>query len=190
MEEQATEEAVERVDMTREELDALLQSEADKRVTAALKKKDAEFKKQLKQETEEARREAEELAQLSAAERVKAEQQKERERFESERSEFEKERLQLQVEKELSAKGLPITLAPYILRQTAEETFEAIGSLETAWQEAIEAGVHQRLKGKAPKLGGAPTGEKRYTREEVEAMSQAEVKANLPAIRESMKDWT
>lgn len=45
-----------------------------------------------------------------------------------------------------------------------------------------------KVKGQKPGEGDDPTPGK-YTREQVEKMSQAEVRANLPDIEESMKHW-
>ena len=193
--EEMTEEEAERVEMTKEEYDTALQKESDRRVAQAIKKREAEHKKELEKKTAEARKEAEELAKLSEAERLKVEKEREemrlskdREEFERERSEFEKERLKLQAEKELAIRKLPTEFAAYILGDDADDTFERITVLEEQWQKALEAEINERLKSKTPKLG-MKNKKSHFTREQVDAMSQTEVAANLAEIEESMKSW-
>jgi len=192
---EGTEEEVERVEMTRDEYEAEKQKESDRRVAQALKKREQEYKKELEKETAKARKEAEELAKLSESERLKVEKereeltlQKQREELTKERKEFEMERLKLQAEKELAIRKLPIEFSAYVLGDDADDTFERITVLEEQWQKALEAEINERLKSKTPKLG---TSNKKayYTREQVQAMSQAEVAANLEQIEESMKQW-
>ena len=193
--EESTEEESERMEMTKEEYDAALQKEADRRVAQAIKKREAEHKKELEKETAKARKEAEELAKLSESERMKVEKEREemtlakqREELDKERNEFEKERLRLQAEKELAIRKLPVNFSQYVLGDDADDTFDRITVLEEEWQKAIETEVNERLKSKTPKLG--TSGKKAYfTQEQVTKMSQAEVAANLPEIEESMKNW-
>lgn len=194
-EEREQEEEAERLEMTKEEYDAALQKEADRRVAQAIKKREAEHKKELEKKTAEARKEAEELAKLSEAERVKVEKEreemklgKEREELERERKEFETERLKMQAEKELALRSLPTEFAGYILGEDADDTFERITVLEEQWQKALESAINERLKSKTPKLG---TKDKKshFTRDQVDNMSREEVAANLAEIEESMKNW-
>jgi hypothetical protein len=193
--EEGTEEEAERIDMTKEEYDAALQKEADRRVAQAIKKREAEHQKELEKETAKARKEAEELAKLSESERMKVEKEREemtlakqREELNKERGEFEKERLRLQAEKELAIRKLPVNFSQYVLGDDAEDTFDRIAVLEEEWQKAIETEVNDRLKSKTPKLG---TSNKKayFTQSQVAEMSQAEVNANLAEIEESMKSW-
>ena len=60
--------------------------------------------------------------------------------------------------------------------------------MEKAFQEAVEEGVQERLKGgtpptKAPGSGGV------YTKEQVNAMTPDEINKNWDSISESMKNW-
>ena len=193
--EEGTEEEVEHVEMTKDEYEAALQKEADRRVAQAIKKREAEHKKELEKETAKARKEAEELAKLSESERMKVEKEREemtiakqREELDKERGEFEKERLRLQAEKELAIRKLPINFSQYVLGEDAEDTFDRIAVLEEEWQKAIETEVNERLKSKTPKLG---TSNKKayFTQAQVAEMSQAEIMANMAEIEESQKNW-
>jgi len=192
--EEVKQEEAEKVEMTKEEYEAELQKESDRRVTQAIKKREQEFKKELEKEKEEARKEAEELAKLSEEEKLKAEKEreemkitKEREELNKERSEFERERLQLQAEKELASRKLPTEFAPYILGEDADDTFERITTFEEQWQNAIQSEIEERLKSKTPKLGARK--QSHFTKEQVAGMSQEEVAANMAEIEESMKLW-
>lgn len=193
--EQETTEEVERLEMTKEEYESALQKEADRRVAQAIKKREAEHKKELEQRTAEARKEAEELAKLSESERLKVEKEREeltlskqREELNKERNEFEKERLKLQAEKELAIRKLPIEFAGYILGEDADDTFERITVMEEQWQKALETEINERLKSKTPRLG---TSNKKsyFTQEQVAKMSRAEIEANMAEIEESQKNW-
>jgi hypothetical protein len=192
---ETTEEEAEKFEMTKDELDAMLQKEADRRVAQAIKKREAEHKKELETRTAEARKEAEELAKLSESERIKVEKereeltlQKQREELATERRDFEMERLKLQAEKELAIRKLPIEFSAYVLGDDADDTFERITVLEEQWQKALETEIDERLKSKFPKLG-TKNKKAHFTREQVENMTQAEVAANLAEIEESMKSW-
>ena len=186
---------VERLEMTKEEYESALQKEADRRVAQAIKKREAEHKKELEQRTAEARKEAEELAKLSESERLKVEKEREeltlskqREELNKERNEFEKERLKLQAEKELAIRKLPIEFAGYILGEDADDTFERITVMEEQWQKALEVEINERLKSKTPRLGNTP--KKGFlTEQQVDAMTQAEKIANMAEIEESMQYW-
>jgi len=160
--------------MTKEEYESALQKEADRRVAQAIKKREAEHKKELEQRTAEARKEAEELAKLSESERLKVEK--------------EREELTLSKQREDAIRKLPIEFAGYILGEDADDTFERITIMEEQWQKALEVEINERLKSKTPRLG---TSNKKsfFTREQVEKMSPSEVTANLPEIEESMKNW-
>lgn len=185
---------VERIEMTREELDAEKQREADRRVNQAKKKWEAEFKQTLEKEKAEARKEAEELAKLSAAERAKVEKEKEelridkeRQELKEQRAEFEREKLLLETEKQLTQRKLPGDFAPYVIGGDAEDTLERMTVFEEQWRQAIETEIQERLKSKSPKAGAKKQGH--YTRDQVEKMSQDEVAANMEAIEESMQHW-
>jgi len=186
-------EEVETVEMTKEEYEAELQKEADRRVTQAIKKREQEFKKELEKEKEEARKEAEELAKLSQEERSKVEKEreemklsKEREKLESERKEFENEKLKLQAEKELSVRGLPAEFAPYIYGTDAEDTLERITVFEEKWQDALQKGIEEKLKSKAPRIGVGKNN--RFTKSQLESMTPDEINANWEQISRQMEE--
>lgn len=190
----------EEITLTREEYEAQIKSESDRKAQKKMKEAEdekkrleKEYKKELEQKTAEARKEAEELAKLSETERMKVEKdkeelrlQKERETLEKERSEFERERLMLEAEKQLSAKKLPVEFAAYILGEDADDTFERITVLEEQWQKAIESEVNERLKGKAPRFGSKPLTEIEQIEKQLETATGAE-KVNLKMRLHALK---
>ena len=132
-----------------EELQALLQSEGDKRVTSALKKREAELVTKIEAEREEAAK----LAKLSAGEREKAKFEKERLAFESERIEFQREQLKVQTMRELSSEGLSVEFTDYLLADDAETISENINAFKSLWNEALEKAISERIATPTPKSG-------------------------------------
>ena len=190
----------EEITLTREEYEAQIKSESDRKAQKKMKEAEdekkrleKEYKKELEQKTAEARKEAEELAKLSEDERLKAEKEKEqtklereRDQLEQERQEFEGEKLKIQAEKELSARNLPPEFAPYIYGETAEETMERISTFEELWQRVIKEGVDAKLKSPAPKMGGGK--QQKYTRDQLNNMTPDQINADWGNIQQQMRE--
>ena len=88
----------------------------------------------------------------------------------------------------LAEKKLPAGLAEVLNYTDADSCNKSIAAVEKAFQEAVEEGVQERLKGgtpptKAPGSGGV------YTKEQVNAMTPDEINKNWDSISESMKNW-
>jgi hypothetical protein len=105
----------------------------------------------------EKQKEAERLASMSAEQRAKAEfememkaKQEEYEaqmaEFQAMKSEFEKAQLLAQTQKELSDRGLSVDMAQILLRDTAENTLEAIKVYEETYKKDLENGINSKLK--------------------------------------------
>lgn len=157
---QSEETPPETITLTKEELQAQLQSESDRRVSEALKKFEAKKAKELAAQIEKAKQEGEELARLSAEERAKVEREKEemkfqeeQKAFEAERQAFQREKLFLETEKQLSAEKLPTDFAGFLLGEDAEKTHENIKVFKEQFQQAVQEQVHVALKGKVPIVG-------------------------------------
>ena len=149
-----TEEKQETKTYTQEELDELLQSETDKRVTQALKTAKAKWEKEYKEQLEKEKKEAERLSKLSAEEREKELlKQKEQELAEKERAIRMKE-LHLDTIEVLAEEGLPVGFAEFLIKDNAETTNENIKKFKKEWQEALSKAVDERIKGKSPRLPG------------------------------------
>jgi hypothetical protein len=150
---QGTEEAPtnEQVTVSNEELQKMIDSSADKRVTQALRtareKWEAEFTEKIQKE----RTEAEKLAKMTEAERLQVEFDKQKQAFEDERKSFLKEKLELQTVKTLQSEELPAEFSGFVMSDSAEQISENIKLFKEQWQKAIEKAVDERLKGSTPK---------------------------------------
>ncbi|MBR4419243.1 MAG: DUF4355 domain-containing protein [Clostridia bacterium] len=147
---------------TAEEVMALLQSEADKRVTAALKKQQAKYEKQLS------------LSKLDGDERAKAEKDNRIAELEQQLAEFQIERNKSELKSVLSSRGLSAEFADIVAITDDIEASQAnIDKLDKLFKAAVKAEVEKRLGGNAPKGNGANTTE--ITRETAKKMSMAEL---------------
>ena len=132
---------------TEEELQKLLQAESDKRVNAALGKKEKEYSAKLKAESERIAKEAS----MSEEEKFKAQLQTEREAFESERAEFLRTKLEATTMKELSAQGLPADFAGFLIGTDEEVTKANVSEFKSLWDNKLQEMVDERLAGRTPK---------------------------------------
>ena len=132
---------------TEEELQKLLQAESDKRVNAALGKKEKEYSAKLKAESERIAKEAS----MSEEEKFKAQLQTEREAFETERAEFLRTKLEATTMKELSAQGLPADFAGFLIGTDEEVTKANVSEFKSLWDNKLQEMVDERLAGKTPK---------------------------------------
>ena len=128
---------------TQEEVDALLQKEADRRVTEALKKQERKNADRV--------REAEKLAQMN-------EQQKYEYQLEQrEKAIAEKERALALAEnkneasKILAEKGLSLSLVDFVVAEDAETMNANISLLDKAFKQSVKVEVEKRLGSSTPK---------------------------------------
>lgn len=149
---------------TQEEVLALLQSETDKRVTAALKTQQKKYEKQLS------------LSKLDGDERAKAEKDNRIAELEEQLAQFHIERNRSELKSVLSSRGLSAEFADIIAINDDIEASQAnIDKLDKLFKAAVKAEVEKRLAGNAPKgNGGAPA---EITKETAKKMSMAELSA-------------
>lgn len=147
---------------TQEEVLALLQSEADKRVTAALKKQQAKYEKQLS------------LSKLDGDERAKAEKDNRIAELEEQLAAFQVERNKSELKSVLSTRGLSAEFADIIAISDDIEASQAnIDKLDKLFKAAVKAEVEKRLAGNAPKGNGGTPAE--ITKESAKKMTMAEL---------------
>lgn len=160
---------------TQEEVDALLQSETDRRVTSALKKAEEKNKAKAK--------EAEKLAQMNA------EQKYEYELEQREKAIVEKEKALTMAEnkneasKILAEKGISLQLVDFVVAEDAETMNNNISLLDKAFKESVKAEVEKRMGSKAPEKAGIDT--TGMTKEQWNNLSLAEqmqIKAAQPEL--------
>lgn len=138
--ETAAEETTEVKTYTQEEVLALLQSESDKRVTAALKKQQAKYEKQLS------------LSKLDGDERAKAEKDNRIAELEEQLAAFQVERNRSELKSVLSSRGLSAEFADIVSISDDIEASQAnIDKLDRLFKAAVKAEVEKRLAGSAPK---------------------------------------
>lgn len=149
---------------TQEEVLALLQSEADKRVTQALKKQKKEYEKQLS------------LSKLDGVERERAEDKNRIAELEELLAQMNTERNKSELKSVLSSRGLSAEFADIIaITDDIEASQSNIDKLDKLFKAAVKAEVEKRLAGNAPKANGNTPAE--ITKESAMKMSMAELTA-------------
>lgn len=159
---------------TAEEVQALLQSEADKRVTAALKKQQAKYEKQLS------------LSKLDGSEREKAEQANRIAELEEQLAAFQVEKNRSEIKSVLSSRGLSAEFADLLtIGDDIEEAQANIEAFDKLFKAAVKVEVEKRLAGNAPKGNGAAQAE--VTRDSAKKMTLAELTALAEKDPETFK---
>ncbi len=149
---------------TQEEVLALLQSETDKRVTAALKTQQKKYEKQLS------------LSKLDGDERAKAEKDNRIAELEEQLAQFHVERNRSELKSVLSSRGLSAEFADIInISDDIEASQANIDKLDKLFKAAVRAEVEKRLAGNTPKGNGGTPAE--ITKESAKKMSMAELSA-------------
>lgn len=147
---------------TQEEVMALLQSETDKRVTAALKTQQKKYEKQLS------------LSKLDDEARAKAEKDDRIAELEEQLAQFHIERNRSELKSVLSSRGLSAEFADIVAVTDDIEASQAnIDKLDKLFKAAVRAEVEKRLAGSTPKGNGGSTAE--ITKENAKNLSLAEL---------------
>lgn len=148
---------------TQEEVLALIQSEADKRVTAALKTQQKKYEKQLS------------LSKLDGDEREKAEKDNRIAELEEKLAQYDIERNRSELKSVLSSRGLSAEFADIVhITDDIEASQANIDKLDKLFKAAVKAEVEKRLAGNAPKGNGMSlSGE--ITKENAKKMSLAQM---------------
>lgn len=150
---------------TQDEVMALLQSETDKRVTAALKTQQKKYEKQLS------------LSKLDGDEREKAEKDNRIAELEDMLAQFQIEKNKSELKSVLGARGLSAEFADIInISDDIEASQANIDKLDKLFKEAVKAEVEKRLAGNAPRGNGFATGGE-ITKEQFQKMSLSQQSA-------------
>ena len=138
--ETAAEETTETRTFTIDEVNALLQSETDKRVNQALAKQKKQYEKQLS------------LSKLDGDERAKAEKDNRIAELEEQLAAFQVERNRSELKSVLSSRGLSAEFADIVnISDDIEASQANIDKLDKLFKAAVKAEVEKRLAGSAPK---------------------------------------
>lgn len=152
---------------TQEEVLKLIQSESDKRVSAALKTAEKKWQKQIS------------LAQLDDEARAKAEKDNKIAELEEQLAKYQIEANKSELKSVLSSRGLSAEFADIIsIGEDIEQAQANIDTLDKLFKAAVKAEVEKRLAGNPPKGNGSSSAE--ITKESAKKMSLAELSA-LPA---------
>ena len=163
---QTTTETTEPKTYTQEEVLKLVQSETDKRVTAALKTQQKKFDKQMSQQIS--------LSKLDDEERIKAEKDNRIAELEEMVAQFNIEKNRSELKSILAARNLDVRFADIInITDDIEESQKNIDLLDKMFKQCVKQEVEKRLAatGGAPKgaSNNTPSGE--ITREQFKAMT-------------------
>ena len=123
-------------------------------VDAALARAQAKWDAELKKREELIKKETQRLSNLSEAERQQAELENTRKELETQRAEFEREKIKYEATKVLAQRNLPVEFVEYLVDADNESTLTRITTFEKKYKKAIEDGVNEKLKGRAPASGG------------------------------------
>ena len=130
---------------TESEVQALLQQEADRRVSSALKKQKKEFETQMA--------ESEKLRSMDESQRKEYEYQQRLLQLEQKEKEFNIAQNKLEATKVLANRELPIEFVDYVVADDAETMMENITALERVFKAAVQDAVAKRIASPAPKVG-------------------------------------
>lgn len=162
-----TQETVETVETepktyTQEEVLKLIQSETDKRVTAALKTQQKKYEKQMS------------LSKLDDEERAKAEKDNRIAELEEMVANFNIEKNRSELKSTLAARNLDVRFADIInITDDIEESQRNIDLLDKMFKQCVKAEVEKRLaaSGGAPKGNTSPASSGEITQEQFRAMT-------------------
>lgn len=160
---------------TQEELDALIQKHADKRVSQAMKT--AEKKQEAKI------REAQKLAQMSATEKYEYELNQREQAIAEKEHQLALAENKNEASKILADKGLSVALVDFVVAEDAETMNSNIQLLENEFKKCVKAEVEKRLATSTPKKN-LPLDETltKETFNKMSVLQQAEIYKNNPDL--------
>lgn len=135
------------------------QAKIDAAVTARLADEKAKWEKAYQKKAAADKKEAERLAKLSEDERRAAELEARNKELEEKDQEIRRKELKLETVKVLADRSLPVAFADYLIAEDSESTLKRITAFEKEYKKAVEAGVNEKLKGKAPAASGGGAGD-------------------------------
>lgn len=128
---------------TKAEVDAMLQREADKRVSEALKKQELKTSAKIK--------EAEKLAKMNESQKYEYELDRREQAIASKERELSLSENKNEASKILSEKGISLSLVNFVVAEDAETMNQNINLLEKAFKQSVKAEVEKRLSTNTPK---------------------------------------
>ena len=164
---------------TEEEVQALLQREADRRVSSALKKQRKEFESKMA--------EADRLKAMDDSQRKEYEYNQKLQELEQREKDFAVAQNKLEATKVMANRGLPVEFVDYIVAEDAETMLENINVFERAFKSAVSDAVSKKISNPSPKQGAAQqTGMTREDFKKLNISQQAELYRTNPKLYEQM----
>lgn len=154
----------------------------DAEVDAIIDKKFAKWK--LEQEARD--NEAKKLAKMNADEKQKYQLDQREQELANREQVLARKELTAEAKAMLSERGLPVELVAVVDLSNAEAVTESVASIQKTWEDAVQKGVSDRMKGSAP-IKTAPQNNNELTKAQFYRMSHAE-KANLKQTNPELYD--
>ena len=145
---------------TQEEVDKMLQSEVDRRITSALKKQAKSNEAKIK--------EAQKLAQMNESEKYQYELEQREKAIEEKEKALALAENKNEASKILADKGLSLSLVDFVVAEDAETMNSNIRLLEKAFKDSVKREVEKRLSSSAPKKNLPP--DETITKEQAKKM--------------------
>jgi len=148
------------ITLTQKELQAKLDSEADKRSAAAIEKAKAKWEADQKQAIEDAKNEGAKLAKMSAADKLAEEQKQRDEAFKQREAELNKRELSYSTKDLLAAQGLPTDMADSLIALgDADAIKSAVETLKASVDSAVKEQVEKAAQSTPPATGSSVLGD-------------------------------
>ena len=145
---------------TQEEVDKMLQSEVDRRITSALKKQAKSNEAKIK--------EAQKLAQMNESEKYQYELEQREKAIEEKEKALALAENKNEASRILADKGLSLSLVDFVIAEDAETMNSNIRLLEKAFKDSVKREVEKRLGSSAPKKNLPP--DETITKEQAKKM--------------------
>lgn len=139
-----------------------------------------------KSEQEAKENEAKKLAKMNADEKQKYQLDQREQELANREQVLARKELTAEAKTMLSERGLPIELVNVIDLSNAEAVTESVASIQKTWEDAVQKGVSDRMKGSAP-IKTAPQNNNELTKAQFYRMTHAE-KANLKQTNPELYD--
>ena len=139
-----------------------------------------------KSEQEAKENEAKKLAKMNADEKQKYQLDQREQELANREQVLARKELTAEAKTMLSERGLPIELVNVIDLTSAETVTDSVASIQKSWEDAVQKGVSDRMKGSAP-IKTAPQNNNELTKAQFYRMSHAE-KANLKQTNPELYD--
>lgn len=139
-------------------LEKKIEAESDRKLESAKQKWEVDQQSKIDKAVADAVAEKERLSKLSEKERKDEELSTREKALEKRLADIERKELLADAVSDLSKKELPTSFAEVLLGENAEKTLENINGFKTAFDDAVNVAVKEKLRQDTPPAGGGGTG--------------------------------